>query len=519
MSTSVTGRSGVFISYSHQDGDALKELQQHLAYFQREGLINVWDDTQIKPGQRWFMEIQRGLASARVAIFLVSAAFLASEFITQEELPALLKAAEREGVTLLFVILSPSVFSFTPLARYQTVNPPDKPLSKMNVTKRAKTWVRVAQLVIEKLQGQALSRTRSPVDGVRPRDYLPLLPNPNFQPRPGEFEKLERWLLNQRQPARLGLVGVVGMGGVGKTQLAVEVAARYQDHFPDGIFWMPATGKTLADWRQKLAALAEQTGYLPPDDAPAQPDNEERQAKHVARYLADHPQALLILDNVEQPDLVASVLPTLAGKPPACAVLYTSRSKIAPPGVTIHPVEALPPEAALRLLLADTRPGVLSDALTGSQNTETEAANALCQAVGFLPLGLVHLRRLLERDPLLTVARLAQAVHERGALEFGNKEYLDAKSLFATFALSLEQVENTHARQVFYLAGFFPEATPIPLWLLGLAPGLGERWDSWEPPGKARLILHDASLLEALAEGQVQGFFLPRKITAWQKIA
>src|SRR5262245_44984991 len=98
MSAATFIRTKAFISYSHQDKEYLQELQTHLAYFQRNGLIDVWDDTQIKPGQDWFEEIRQGLATARVAIFLVSAPFLASEFISREELPALLKAAEEGHV-------------------------------------------------------------------------------------------------------------------------------------------------------------------------------------------------------------------------------------------------------------------------------------------------------------------------------------------------------------------------------------------------------------------------------------
>jgi hypothetical protein len=72
----------------------------------------------------------------------------------------------------------------------------------------------------------------------RPRNYIPFSRNPLYQPRPDEFERLETLLLGletAQKPARLG---VIGMGGIGKTQLAVELAYRCLDkkHFPDGIF-------------------------------------------------------------------------------------------------------------------------------------------------------------------------------------------------------------------------------------------------------------------------------------------
>ena len=66
------------------------------------------------------------------AVLLVSADFLASDFIADNELPPLLVAAENEGVIILPVIVSPCLFTNVPaLARFQAVNLPSKPLSAL----------------------------------------------------------------------------------------------------------------------------------------------------------------------------------------------------------------------------------------------------------------------------------------------------------------------------------------------------------------------------------------------------
>jgi hypothetical protein len=132
-------RHKVFISYSHQDANWLKRLRIHLKPLERENNINVWDDTRIIPGSNWKDEIRKAIESTKVAVLLVSADFLASEFIATDELPPLLKAAEEDGAVILPFILSPSRFlNNESLAQFQAVNDPSKPLiglSKVNQEK------------------------------------------------------------------------------------------------------------------------------------------------------------------------------------------------------------------------------------------------------------------------------------------------------------------------------------------------------------------------------------------------
>ena len=124
----------VFISYSHTDQEWLKKLRKHLKPLERQGAIDVWDDTKIKTSAKWADEIRAALASSKVAIVLVSADYLASEFINNEELPNLLISAENEGgVRIIPVILSPCRFLETPsLSRFHAANPPSKPLKGMS---------------------------------------------------------------------------------------------------------------------------------------------------------------------------------------------------------------------------------------------------------------------------------------------------------------------------------------------------------------------------------------------------
>ena len=133
----MTIREGVFVSYSHHDAKWLERLQVHMKTLVRDGNVDCWDDTMISPGADWRDEIERALARAKVAVILVSADFLASDFIANEELPLLLEAAERDGAAIIPLLLSPSRYAHIPsLARFQTVNPPDQPLSRLSSWRR-----------------------------------------------------------------------------------------------------------------------------------------------------------------------------------------------------------------------------------------------------------------------------------------------------------------------------------------------------------------------------------------------
>src|SRR3712207_383338 len=125
-------RTKVFISYSHADKEWLERLKRHLKPLARQGRLECWDDTHIQPGDDWQQEIRTALDTAQAAVLLISADFFASDFIDENELPPLLAAAQAKGVRILPVILSASRFARDAnLARFQAVNPPDRPLNGM----------------------------------------------------------------------------------------------------------------------------------------------------------------------------------------------------------------------------------------------------------------------------------------------------------------------------------------------------------------------------------------------------
>lgn len=146
-------RNKIFISYSHRDNDWLKKLQIYLKPLERQGLIDRWDDTRIKPGMKWRDEIKKAIDSAQIAVLLVSSNFLASDFIDENELPPLLKAAEKEGALILSIILNPckTIFELSELEQFQAVNLPSKPLSSMTDNERDEIFDRLLKTILDTL--------------------------------------------------------------------------------------------------------------------------------------------------------------------------------------------------------------------------------------------------------------------------------------------------------------------------------------------------------------------------------
>lgn len=138
----------VFVSYSHVDKEYLERLQVHLKPFEKNGLIDLWIDTKIKVGEKWKEKIENALEKSAIAILLISADFLASDFIIDNELPPLLKSAEEKGKIIVPVIVKPCRFTKDKnLSIFQSINDPKTPLSKMDENGKEEIYVKIADYV------------------------------------------------------------------------------------------------------------------------------------------------------------------------------------------------------------------------------------------------------------------------------------------------------------------------------------------------------------------------------------
>jgi cellulose biosynthesis protein BcsQ len=148
-STEIVSEPRIFISYSHADEVWARRLMIHLSPLIGSRGLQIWDDSHIHAGDNWREELHRMINESSVAVILVSADYLASEFITSGELPAILKAAEERGLRVIPVIVSHSLFSESPLSSFQSAVDPNRPLGILRSAQREHILSNVAKRIAE----------------------------------------------------------------------------------------------------------------------------------------------------------------------------------------------------------------------------------------------------------------------------------------------------------------------------------------------------------------------------------
>jgi cellulose biosynthesis protein BcsQ len=144
-------RGKIFISYSHSDKKWLELLQTHLKPLASSRDLEFLIDAtnHITPGTKWRDEINTAIGESNVAVLLVSPDYLASDLIYDSELPLLLKAAGDQKLKIVWIALRPSLASETPIAQFQAVNDPNKPLSELDQIQRDRLLMEVAKRISE----------------------------------------------------------------------------------------------------------------------------------------------------------------------------------------------------------------------------------------------------------------------------------------------------------------------------------------------------------------------------------
>ncbi|WP_217131028.1 tetratricopeptide repeat protein [Streptomyces sp. AC558_RSS880] len=274
-------------------------------------------------------------------------------------------------------------------------------------------------------------------------------------PRPGGFTGREREtedLLRELDPAGTQsaatlVAAVSGLGGIGKTALAVETAhlARERGWFPGGVLFIDLHGydrePVTAD--RALQALLRALGTLP-EHIPTTTDERAALYRSTLAARADQRGAVLVLaDNASSPDQVRPLLPGDSRH----HVLVTSRDRLPQLGARLVPLDQLGPREAYELLDLALR---IADPYDSRVADDPDTAERLAGLCGHLPLALQIAAALLAEDPGKPVNELvAELAESRDRLD-----HLDdgERSVRAAFELSYRRLPPESARLLRLLA-------------------------------------------------------------------
>lgn len=176
----------VVISYAHEDVRFKKQLVTHLALLEREGMIDIWSDDKIGPGDKWEPTILKHLESADIIVLFVSPNYLASKFSYETELDIALKRNEKNDAKLIPVLLQDCDWKSSPLSPYQM-----RPLDEEGVRPIAR-WGRR-----EEAWAQINTEIR--------RLATPMPTNPGAAFKLSQSSRFE--LLSKGDPRRVGIAG------------------------------------------------------------------------------------------------------------------------------------------------------------------------------------------------------------------------------------------------------------------------------------------------------------------------
>ncbi|GAA4808685.1 AfsR/SARP family transcriptional regulator [Streptomyces ziwulingensis] len=330
------------------------------------------------------------------------------------------------------------------------------------------------------LAGPSAPQAEAPAPPVRPAQLPASVPD--FTGRSALVTELSAVLTGPTGGGSgrvMAVSALAGIGGVGKTTLAVHVAHRARVAFPDGQLYvdLQGAGARAAEPETVLGSFLRALGTA---DSAIPDSLQERAALY--RSLLDGRRVLVLLDNARDAAQVRPLLPGTEG----CAALVTSRVRmVGLAGAHLLDLDVMSPEEALALF---TR--IVGGERVGS---EREAALDVVAACGFLPLAIrIAASRLAARRTWTVSVLAAKLADERRRLDELQAGDLAVK---ATFELGYGQLEPAQAR-AFRLLGL-ADGPDISLAAAGAVLDL--------PAEETEDLLEslvDTSLLESAAPGR-----------------
>jgi len=401
-------KPSVFLSYSHKDEDWKDRLRKQLKVLEQIGTFVVWDDRKIDAGETWYDEIRAAMDRAEVAVCMISADYLASDFCVKEEIPYLLRRRGEQGMRLLPVLLRPCPWDLVPWLKALQMLPRDgRAIANFSPSKREQAFSEIARSIAEGLQEETTCGEESVRSFELPQDSvegvfrsLPLAPMEPLPPpiqietsrlpiiqgalfgRAGEL----LWLDNEWKDGAVRIASIIGPKGSGKTALVarwLEVIQmdEVESYRPQRIF-----GWSFLEDVSSTAFLPEALKWFG-DSAPMAGSPTEQGERLAA--LAAKERTILILEGLKALDSgLTAMLAALVrlDSPEPCLAIITSREPMDLAGISAGSVarkELGPlPASAGRAMLR----------VAGVRGTDAELEK-ISREVGGLPADLARRAR------------------------------------------------------------------------------------------------------------------------------
>lgn len=431
----------VFISYSHEDEAHKDRLLTHLRLLERQGLIAPWDDRQISPAEEWDAAIEARLNRAGLILLLVTANFMKSDYCWKEMTRAM-KRHDAGRAKVLPIFVDHCDWKDAPFGKLQGVPKDAKPITAYKNPNEA--WKEVAQAIRKAVSPKPARRA----GGLGELHGVPSLPD-KFVPRPEYSKPLKEKLLAGKGKAVAVTArgkhktAVQGMGGIGKTVLAVAVV-REEDvrrAFPDGVFWL-----TFGQQPNLIARQIQLANWLGDERAAFQ---DTQQGKARLEELLRDSACLVVLDDIWEAHHVSPF--DAVGGGSRLLVTTRFRNVVAAIGADEQQLDVLDDDQALALLAQWAGTSVAS---------LPPEAPAVVKECGGLPLALAMIGAMIQRRPERwedALERLRSADIDKIKQDFPDYPYPD---LLRAIEVSIDGLDDIKDRYLDF--AIFPEDTPIP---------------------------------------------------------
>jgi tetratricopeptide (TPR) repeat protein len=469
----------VFISYARKDKKFRDELVVYLSTMRSQGLISNWDDEELVPGTERERQIGEHLNKAHIILLLISPDFIASP-LCHRQMQQALERYKRQSAHVIPLLLRPTDIDREGLiGELQALPRNNKPISSW--TRRAEAFLDIAYGIRAVVETLLIDQDALIGNGVVvPRTGV--LWNVPFR-RNLLFTGREEVLHHIYEVLSLGHIAALsGLGGIGKTQIALEYAYRHRDEY-QAVLWVRAN--TFEELIADFVGIAELLN-LPERNAQAQ----DIIMKAVIQWFAEHTNWLFIFDNADDFTRVHAYLPPVDGG----HILLTTRTQIMS-GVA-HKIEIKKMEEEEAVLLLLRRASV--DAIVVGQPEVVQEIHAQAEEIAGevdgLPLAIDQVGAYVEETScsLSTYLMLYRKQHAQLLAYRGGIALDYPLSVSATWHVSFQEVKrvNPSASELLQLCAFFSaDAIPEEILIEG-APSLG--------PSLESLVTDDLALNDAV---------------------